>query len=146
MPEAPIRILLVEDNPGDIRLFQVSLELSTVPHSLEVVNDGQEALDYLYRRGAFTGAQRPDILVMDPNLPRVSGFEVLRRVKADPSLAALPVLILAGGIESEVLHAYELYANCYIWKPSDVDEYLQAIRLTLEYWSRVVRLPRQPKA
>jgi two-component system response regulator len=141
MRESTLRILLVEDNPADVLLIRHSLELSTVPHSLDVVNDGQQALDFLYRRGAYVGEQRPDLVVMSLHLLRVSSSEVLRHIKADDSLAALPVLILAGGTESDVLRAYKMHANCYIRKPSDLDEYVEAIRLTVEYWSRVVRLP-----
>jgi CheY-like chemotaxis protein len=146
MAESAIRILLMQDNPGDVRLFEESLKLSTVPHSLDVVHDGQKGLDFLYRRGAFAGAQRPDVIVIDLHLPRVSGTEVLEQIKADDSLAAVPVLILAGGTQSDVVRAYKMHANCYIGKPTDLDDYLEAIRLTVQYWSRVVRLPGRPYA
>jgi DNA-binding NarL/FixJ family response regulator len=132
----------MQDNPGDVRLFEESLKLSTVPHSLDVVHE----LDFLCRRGAFAGAHRPDIIGVDLHLPRVSGTEVLEQIKADDSLAAVPVLILAGGTESDVVRAYKMHANCYIGKSTDLDEYLEAVRLTVQYWSRVVRLPGRPYA
>lgn len=138
-----IEILLVEDNPADVRLTREALRESRVIHQLNAVKDGVEAMEYLRRQGNFAGATRPDLILLDLNLPRMSGLEVLRHVKEDHSLKHIPVIVLTTSkAEQDLLHAYDLHTNCYITKPVDLDQFFQVIRSIEEFWLSVVRLPR----
>lgn len=136
------RLLLVEDNPGDVRLTREALTEGSIENTLHVVEDGHEALDFLNQRGEYEEAPRPDLILLDLNLPRVNGETVLRRIKEDPELAPLPVIVLTGSRAPEdVRSSYEHQANAYLTKPVDPDEFIRAIRSLEEFWLSVVRLP-----
>lgn len=138
-----IQILLVEDNPGDVRLTQEALLGAKVANELHVVGDGEEAIEYLRRRGRHVDAPRPDIVLLDLNLPRLDGREVLMDIKGDPDLAKIPIIILtSSSAERDIHSAYELHANCYISKPVDFTEFIEAVRSLEGFWLRIVRLPR----
>jgi len=137
-----IHVLLVEDNPGDVYLITHALELGEVPKSIHVVDDGEEALAYLHRRGRFRRVPRPDLIVLDLNLPRVDGRTVLAELKIDPDLMTIPVVILSSSREpSDIADAYEHHANCYLSKPFDLSEYLDLVRAIEDYWLGCVALP-----
>ena len=127
----PIEILLVEDNPGDVRLTIEGLKESKVRNNLHVARDGVEAMVFLRREGAQGGAVRPDLILLDLNLPRMDGREVLLEIKSDPKLKTIPVVVLTtSNAEQDVLRSYELQANCYITKPVDLDQFIAVIRTT----------------
>jgi CheY-like chemotaxis protein len=135
-------ILLVEDNPGDVRLTREALKEHRLLHNLSVVSDGEEALRFLRRQEPFVGAPRPDLILLDLNLPRVSGREVLSVVKGDPLLRSIPVVILTSSEAPEdVGRAYELQANCYVRKPVGFTEFGEALRSIDHFWLTVVTLP-----
>jgi two-component system, chemotaxis family, response regulator Rcp1 len=137
-----IRILLVEDNPGDVRLTIEALKEGKVNNELIFAKDGEEALDCLYRRGKYVDCARPDVILLDLNLPKVDGREVLNIVKTDVDLRLIPIIILTTSkSEEDIWKAYNLHANCYITKPIDMDEFLRVIRLTEQFWLTIVRLP-----
>jgi chemotaxis family two-component system response regulator Rcp1 len=137
-----IQILLVEDNPGDVRLTREALRGAKVANELHVVDDGEEALDFLRRRGRHGDAPRPDIVLLDLNLPRVDGVEVLADIKSDPELAKIPIIVLtSSSAEADIQRAYELHANCFISKPVDFTEFIGAVRSLEGFWLRIVRLP-----
>jgi chemotaxis family two-component system response regulator Rcp1 len=137
-----VRILLVEDNPGDVRLTIEALKEGKVNNELILAKDGEEALDCLYQRGKFTNCLKPDVILLDLNLPKVDGREVLNIVKADVDLRLIPIIILTTSkSEEDIWKAYNLHANCYITKPIDMDEFLRVIRLTEQFWLTIVRLP-----
>jgi CheY-like chemotaxis protein len=139
----PIEILLVEDNPGDVRLVQEALREGRVRNNPHVVSDGEAALDFLYQRGAFAKAPRPDLILLDLNLPKKDGREVLAAFKADPHLRCIPVVILTSSKEEEdVLRAYNLAANCYVTKPVEFDSFMKAVRMIEDFWLTIVALPR----
>jgi two-component system, chemotaxis family, response regulator Rcp1 len=141
MPDA-VRILLVEDNPGDVRLTIEALKEGKVNNELILAKDGEEALDCLYQRGKYVDCARPDVILLDLNLPKVDGREVLNIVKADIDLRPIPIIILTTSkSEEDIWKAYNLHANCYITKPIDMDEFLRVIRLTEQFWLTIVRLP-----
>jgi chemotaxis family two-component system response regulator Rcp1 len=138
-----IHILLVEDNPGDVRLTREALRGARVANDLHVVGDGEEAIEYLRRRGRYVDAPRPDIVLLDLNLPRLDGRDVLIDIKSDPDLAKIPIIVLtSSSAERDIQSAYELHANCYISKPVDFTEFLEAVRSLEGFWLRIVRLPR----
>src|SRR4051812_30960500 len=138
-----IHILLVEDNPGDVRLTREALRGAKVANDLQVVGDGEEAINYLRRRGGSSDAPRPDIVLLDLNLPRLDGREVLSDIKSDPDLAKIPIIILtSSSAERDIHSAYELHANCYISKPVDFTEFIEAVRSLEGFWLQIVRLPR----
>jgi CheY-like chemotaxis protein len=138
----PIEILLVEDSPSDTELTQEALREAKVSNHLSTVEDGVEAMDFLRRRGAFAGAPRPDLIMLDLNLPRKDGREVLAEIKEDPDLKTTPVVVLTTSqAEQDVLHAYHLHANCYITKPVDFEHFLEAVRSIESFWLLVVTLP-----
>jgi CheY-like chemotaxis protein len=138
----PIEILLVEDNAGDIRLTQEALKEAKVRNRLSVVRDGEEATDFLRRRGRFADAPRPDLVLLDLNLPRKDGREVLAEVKADPELRRIPVVILTSSDqEKDILRSYDLHANCYITKPVVLESFLSVVRSIEDFWLTIVRLP-----
>ena len=138
-----IHILLVEDNPGDVRLTREALRGARVANDLQVVGDGEEAIEYLRQRGRYVNAHRPDIILLDLNLPRLDGREVLMDIKSDPDLAKIPIIVLtSSSAERDIQSAYELHANCYISKPVDFTEFIEAVRSLEGFWLRIVRLPR----
>jgi len=137
-----IDILMVEDDPGDVRLTREALKGSKLLHSLNVVEDGVAALDYLRRNPPYQEAVRPDLVLLDLNLPRKDGREVLAAMKQDPALRAIPVVILTTSqAEEDVLRAYHLNANCYVTKPVDFDQFMRIVRTIEEFWLNVVTLP-----
>ena len=138
----PVEILLVEDNPGDVRLTQEALKESKITNRLTVARDGVEALQILYREDPFSDAPRPDVIFLDLNLPRMDGREVLARVKEDPDLRRIPIVVLTTSeAEQDVLRAYDLHANCYILKPVDLDQFILAVRSIESFWLSIVKLP-----
>ncbi len=138
----PIEILLVEDNPGDVRLTQEALGEAKVRNNLAVARDGVEALSYLRREAPFQDATRPDMVLLDLNLPRKDGREVLAEIKADPDLRRLPVVVLTtSSAEKDVLESYNLYANCYITKPVDLDQFVGIVSSIEDFWLTIVKLP-----
>jgi len=143
MPHSrPIQVLLVEDNPADVRLTRDALSEGKVVNELSVVTDGVEALRYLRREGSYAAAPRPDLVLLDLNLPRKSGREVLQEIKADPELRRIPVMVLTTSKADEDLdRAYSLHANCYIRKPVDLDEFLEVVRSIEHFWFTIVTLP-----
>ncbi|MBF0425911.1 MAG: response regulator [Magnetococcales bacterium] len=140
----PIELLLVEDSPGDVALTREALGESRIANQLHVVEDGEQALEFLERRGRFAGAVRPDLILLDLNLPRKDGREVLRQIRLHPELATIPVVILTTSrAEEDVLRSYELHANCYITKPVDVNQFFRVIKSIEDFWLTVVKLPRR---
>lgn len=138
----PIEILLVEDNPGDIRLTQEALKEGRIHNNLNVVRDGISALDYLQQKGAYTMAARPDLILLDLNLPKMDGREVLAKIKSDPRFKRIPVVILTTSKnEEDILKTYNLHANCYITKPVDLEQFFEVIRSIEGFWLTIVRLP-----
>ena len=138
----PIEILLVEDNPGDVRLTQEALGEAKVRNNLAVAKDGVEALSYLRREPPFEEASRPDLILLDLNLPRKDGREVLAEIKADANLRRLPVVVLTtSSAEKDVLESYNLYANCYITKPVDLDQFVRIVSSIEDFWLTIVKLP-----
>ncbi len=141
----PILILLVEDNPDHVLIIKRALELNNILNEVRVVEDGQEALDYLYRRGKYTdpeSAPRPGLILLDIKLPKVDGLEVLRRIKSDPSLKAIPVIMLTSSEqEADIVRSYLNGANSYIVKPVQFDEFMQKVRELKLYWILVNTLP-----
>lgn len=137
-----IEILLVEDNAGDARLAMEALREAKVHNHLSWVTDGVEALAFLRREGQYAGAARPDLILLDLNLPRKDGREVLAIIKADNNLRRIPVVILTTSqAEEDILKAYHLNANCYISKPVDLDQFMKVIRTIKEFWLTIVKLP-----
>lgn len=138
----PIEILLVEDNVGDVRLTQEALEEAKVPNRLHVAQDGVAALQFLKKQKPFAGVPEPDLVLLDLNIPKRSGFEVLDQIKSDPHLRHIPVIILtSSSAESDVLRSYQSYANSYVTKPADLDQYFKVVELIDEFWLSTVRLP-----
>ena len=137
-----IDILMVEDDPGDVRLTSEALKGSKLLHSLNVVEDGVAALDYLRKVPPYQDAVRPDLVLLDLNLPRKDGREVLAAMKQDEALRVIPVVILTTSqAEEDVLRAYNLNANCYVTKPVDFDQFMRIVRTIEEFWLNVVTLP-----
>jgi two-component system, chemotaxis family, response regulator Rcp1 len=138
----PIEILLVEDNAGDVRLTVEALREGRVPNNLHVASDGVEALAFLRRQGPFEAAARPDMILLDLNLPKKDGREVLAEIKADPDLRRIPIVVLTTSqAERDILQSYNLHANCYITKPVDIDAFFAVVRSIDSFWLAVVRLP-----
>lgn len=136
-----IDLLLVEDNPGDVRLIQEAFT-NGHEHRIHVVTDGEEALDFMYRRGDHPSAPRPDIILLDLNLPRVGGTEVLAETKADPDLKQIPVIVLTGSeAEKDVIQSYQNHANACLTKPVDPNEFISLIRSFEEFWIEMTQLP-----
>ncbi|MDQ3812824.1 MAG: response regulator [Armatimonadota bacterium] len=139
----PIEILLVEDSPSDVLLAEEALEHAKVNNNLQVVTDGVEALAFLRREGQYADAPRPDLILLDLNLPRKDGREVLAEIKAEPSLKHIPVVILTTSqAEEDVLKAYGLHANCYIVKPVDFNQFADVVKHIEHFWFTVVTLPK----
>ena len=137
-----VEILLVEDNPGDVRLTQESLKESKMHNNLNVVQDGVEALKYLQREEPYENSVRPDIILLDLNLPRMDGRELLKIIKEDASLRRIPVVILTtSDSEKDILATYDLYANCYITKPIDLNRFAEIVKTIEGFWFQIVKLP-----
>jgi CheY-like chemotaxis protein len=138
----PIEILMVEDNLGDVRLTQEALSEGKVRNHLHVVADGVEAMAFLRREGQHAHAPQPDLILLDLNLPKKSGPEVLAEIKADPELRRIPVVILTvSKTEEDILKSYNLHANCYITKPVNLDQFLEVVKSIEDFWLTVVMLP-----
>ncbi len=140
--DSDIQILLVEDNPGDVRLTVEALRGAKVANELHVVTDGESAIDYLRQRGRYVGALRPDIVLLDLNLPRMEGREVLADIKSDAELAKIPIIVLTSSSANEdIQEAYALHANCFVTKPVDFTDFIVAVRSLEGFWLKIVRLP-----
>ena len=137
-----IEILLVEDNPGDVRLTQEAFREGKVLNNLSVVGDGVEAISFLRREGQHVDAPHPDLILLDLNLPKMDGHEVLEKLKADTDLKSIPVVVLStSDNDQDILQAYELHVNCYITKPVDMHQFFRAIGGIEQFWFQIVRLP-----
>lgn len=138
----PIEILMVEDNPGDVRLTVEALKEGKVRNNLHIAEDGVEALAFLRRQGRYAEAPRPDLILLDLNLPKKNGREVLEEIKEDPDLRRIPVVILTvSQAEQDIVKSYNLHANCYITKPVDLDQFLDVVKSIENFWLTVVMLP-----
>lgn len=141
MPNA-FNILLIEDNPGDIRLVVESMKESKKPNNISMVKDGVEAMTYLHHEGVYANAVRPDIILLDLNLPMKNGKEVLAEIKKDPDLKRIPVIVFtASSAERDVINSYDLHANCYITKPVSLDKFIEVVKSIEKFWLTVVKLP-----
>jgi CheY-like chemotaxis protein len=139
-------ILLVEDSPGDVRLTREALKDAKMHINLHVASDGIEAMDFLNREGDYADVPRPDLILLDLNLPRKDGRQVLEEIKDNPELMTIPVVILTtSASEEDVLRSYRLHANCYISKPVDLDGFLKVIKSIDNFWLSIVKLPREPR-
>ena len=137
-----IEILLVEDSPGDIRLTQEAFKEGKLVNRLHVVQDGEAAMAFLRQEGAYAQTIRPDLILLDLNLPKKDGREVLAEIKADGALRRIPVVVLTTSrAEQDVLKVYDLHANCYITKPVDLDQFLKVVQSVEDFWLTIVRLP-----
>jgi two-component system, chemotaxis family, response regulator Rcp1 len=137
-----IRILLIEDNPGDVKLIQFALKKARVCNDLHVTKDGEEALDFLHRRGKYKNAIRPHLILLDLNLPKISGKEVLGKIKEEASLKEIPVCVLTGSkAEEDIIKSYRLHANCYLVKPVDPNAFMDVIRTLEHFWFSIVMIP-----
>lgn len=140
----PIQILLVEDNPGDIRLTQEMLKESKLHNTLHIVEDGEEAMAFLRCTGKYTSAPRPDLVLLDLNLPKKDGRQVLIEIKTDENLRRIPVVILTTSTEEEdILKAYDHYVNCYISKPVELDQFAKVVKAIEDFWFSIVKLPKE---
>jgi CheY-like chemotaxis protein len=136
------KILLVEDNPGDVRLTREALREGKILNELSVVEDGVEALAFLRREGRYAEAVKPDLILLDLNLPKKDGREVLQEIKGDGALKKIPVVVLTtSAAERDILKAYDLHANCYITKPVDLEQFIRVVQLIEDFWLTIVKLP-----
>ena len=143
-PAGDLNILLVEDNPGDVRLTEEALREGRIANRVWVVRDGEEAMGFLHQRGDHADSPRPDLVLLDLNLPRKDGREVLAEIKGDPELQRTPVIVLTtSNADRDVLLSYDLHANCFINKPIEYEEFAVAIRSIMNFWLTIVRLPGQ---
>ncbi len=139
---APIEILLVEDNPGDVRLTQEAIREAKIRNTLNVVNDGEQAIAYVRRQGTYADRPRPDLILLDLNLPRKDGREVLQDLKSDPDLHRIPVVVLTSSeAEQDILRTYDLYANAYVTKPVDLEQFMRVVSSIQDFWLNIVKLP-----
>ena len=137
-----LQVLIVEDNEGDVRLIKEAFKDSRMLDKFSVVYDGEQALDYLHRRGDFESSSRPDLILLDLNLPKMNGFDVLTEIKATPRLRQIPVVIFSSSTsDKDILRSYELKANSYVTKPSDYEDFLNVVRTIEEFWFKTVKLP-----
>lgn len=137
-----IQVLLVEDNPGDVRLTKEALKEGKLLNQLTVVGDGVEALSFLRKQGIYADAPQPELILLDLNLPKKDGREVLAEIKADPNLRRIPVLVLTtSSSEEDILKIYDLHANCYITKPVDLEQFMGVVKSIEDFWVSVVKLP-----
>jgi len=138
----PIEILLVEDSPSDVDLTREALEDTKVHNNLSVVGDGVEAIAFLKREGQYANAPHPDLILLDLNLPKMGGREVLAEIKNDPNLRRIPVVVLTtSAAEQDIVESYNLHANCYVKKPVDLDAFIQVVRSIDNFWLAIVKLP-----
>jgi CheY-like chemotaxis protein len=138
----PIEILLVEDNPGDVRLTHEALKDGKILNKLHVIKDGVEAMAFLRQEGKYANAIRPDLILLDLNLPKKDGREVLAEIKSDSYLKRIPVVILTvSKLEEDIIKTYDLHANCYITKPIDLDRFIAVVRAIEDFWLAIVKLP-----
>jgi len=138
----PIEILMVEDNPGDVRLTVEALKEGKVRNNFCTVEDGEEAMKFLHRKGPYAEMPRPDLILLDLNLPKKNGREVLAEIKADPELKRIPVVILTvSEAEQDIIKSYNLHANCYITKPVNLEQFIKVVRSIEDFWLTVVMLP-----
>ena len=138
----PLDILLIEDNPADVRLTREAFHEGKILNTLVVAKDGVEAMEFLHRRGKYAGAARPDLILLDLNLPRKDGREVLAEIKSDPALMRIPVVVLTTSrAERDIVKSYNLHANCYIVKPVDLDQFIDVIKSIDNFWLTAVTLP-----
>ena len=138
----PIEILLVEDNPGDSRLAKEALKESKLKNNLYVAEDGVEAMNFLYKTGKYSKMPRPDLVILDLNLPKKDGREVLAEIKNDDNLKRIPVVILTiSKAEEDIFKTYNLHANCYVTKPLDLDQFMKVVRSIEDFWLTIVKLP-----
>jgi len=141
--ERAIDVLLIEDDPGDELITREAFEHNKINNNLHVAHDGEEGLDFLYQRGAYEGAPRPDLVLLDLNLPKYDGRQLLETIKSDPDLKHIPVVVLTtSSAEEDILRSYKLHANAYVTKPVDVNQFVAAVRQIDEFFLSVVRLPR----
>ncbi len=141
----PVDILLVEDNPGDVRLIREAFDDGKVINQLSSVSDGQQAIAFLRKQGAYAGVSRPDLILLDLNLPRKDGREVLAEIKADPDLKRIPVVVVTSSqAEADILKSYSLHANCYVAKPVDLNRFIQVVKSIEDFWVTIVKLPPKP--
>jgi CheY-like chemotaxis protein len=146
-PPQPIDILLVEDNDADVRLTQEVFAESKIRNNLIIANDGAEALACLRRQGKFKNCARPDLILLDLNLPVMSGREVLAKIKEDADLKSIPVVVLTTSkAEEDIVKSYKLHANCYITKPVDLEQFMTVVTYIEDFWLAIVKLPPNPKA
>ncbi len=139
---APIDILLIEDNPGDVRLAREALQESKIQNDIHVVEDGRQAIAFLRKEGKYTDAPRPDLILLDLNLPWMDGREVLAEIKTDAELRRIPVVVLTvSEAEEDVLHSYDLHANCYLTKPIDMEQFVRLVHSIDSFWLSIVKLP-----
>jgi len=138
----PIEILLVDDNPGDVRLTLEALRDSKIQNHLHVAKDGVEAIAFLRRKGEYADAPHPDLILLDLNLPKMDGPEVLAEIKEDTALKHIPVVILTGSKDVEdITKTYNLHANCYVTKPIDLDQFIKVVTSVRDFWLTIVKLP-----
>ena len=143
-PDVPVHILLAEDNTGDIRLTQEVFKEERIPSVLHVVQNGDDALAFLRKQGKFAHAVRPDLILLDLNLPKRSGIEVLQEIKSDRALARIPVVVLTTSkAEEDIAKSYDSYANCFITKPLDFEKFISVAASIREFWFRVAELPQR---
>lgn len=140
----PIEILMVEDNPGDILLTREAMKEAKLRNRLNIANDGVEAMEFLRRQGRYADAPRPDLILLDLNLPRMDGREVLTKLKNDPDLKNIPVVVLTTSrAEEDIERVYSLHANCYVTKPVDFDQFMKVVQKIDDFWVNVVTLPKR---
>ena len=144
MHSKKVEILLVEDNPGDARLAEEALKEGKVFNNLHIVDDGVKAMEFLRKQGEYSNVRRPDLVLLDLNLPRKDGREVLEEIKQDPNLRRIPVVVLTTSqADQDVLRAYDLHANCYINKPVDLDKFMDVVKYIENFWLTIVKLPKE---
>jgi two-component system response regulator len=140
----PFNILMVEDSPGDIQIAKEAMKESSIPYSLNVVKDAEEAMSYLLSKGKYADMELPGIILLDLNLPKKNGFEVLKEIKDNPDLKRIPVIVLTtSSAQEDIKHACDLKANCYIIKPVNFDKFLRVIHSIMDYWFTIVTLPEE---
>lgn len=141
--ERKVEILMVEDSPGDVRLAKECLNDSKLLNNLYVASDGEEAMAFLRKEGSYAGMPRPDVILLDLNLPKKDGREVLEEIKTDPELQTIPVVVLTvSEAEEDVKNVYGLHANCYITKPIDLNQFISVVKSIEDFWFSIVKLPR----
>ncbi len=139
-----VEILLVEDNPGDVRLTQEAMKDGKMRNNLSVARDGVEAMAFLRHEGEFKDAPRPDVVLLDLNLPKKDGREVLAEIKADPDLRRIPVVVLTSSkADEDIASSYDSHANCYVTKPGDLEQFMEVIRSVEGFWVQIVKLPKE---